>query len=174
MGARVLHLHIGGLPARVPVDRAARRRPVQDRRPSLRAVPEPTPDPAPAGGWVLDVSALVAFADATTYAASVRAMATRGGRILLVPLPALAVAATRRPDPVSQRRLRDLIDGPSVVAVDGRLARGRLFERLVDRSGGDRLAALVVLLATERNWPVLTERGEALRRLRPDLLVIPS
>ncbi|GIJ44652.1 hypothetical protein Val02_15380 [Virgisporangium aliadipatigenens] len=168
-------MHLGGLPARVPADRAARRRPVPQRRPALHAVPDPEP-PAPtaAGGWVLDVSALVAFADATTYAASVLAMAHRDGRILLVPLPALAVAAARRPDPVSERRLRDLIDGPAVVAVDGRLARGRLFERLVDRSGGDRLAALVVLLATERNWPVLTERGESLRRLRPDLLVIPS
>jgi hypothetical protein len=30
------------------------------------------------------------------------------------------------------------------------------------------------MLATERGWPVLTDRGEVLARLRPDLMVIPS
>jgi hypothetical protein len=125
------------------------------------------------GGWVLDVGALLAFADATAYAASVRALAARGDRTLLIALPALAVAAARRSG-AGARRLAGLLSDAAVVVVDGSVATGAPFDRLVDRAGGDRLAALVVLLATERGWPVLTDRGDALRRLRPDLLVIPS
>jgi hypothetical protein len=71
-------------------------------------------------------------------------------------------------------RLAGLLAEPSVVAVDGALAGGFHFDRLVARAGGDRLAALVVMLAIERSWPVLTDRGDALRRIRPDLLTIPS
>jgi hypothetical protein len=126
------------------------------------------------GGWVLDVSALVAFVEGNEYAASVRAMAERTGRTLLIPLPALAAAAQRRPELDPAARLRGLLAEPMVIAVDGAAARGPLFERLVSRASGDRLAAMVVLLATERGWPVLTDRGESLARLRPDLLVIPS
>lgn len=137
------------------------------------AAPTPAAPAASPSGWVLDISALLAFADATAYAASVHALATRGGRTLLVALPALAVAATRRSGP-GTRRLAGLLSDAAVVVVDGSVATGARYDRLVDRAGGDRLAALVVLLATERGWPVLTDRGEALRRLRPDLLVIPS
>jgi hypothetical protein len=61
-----------------------------------------------------------------------------------------------------------------VIGVDGSAVGGPLYDRLVSRASGDRLAAMVVLLATERGWPVLTDRGESLARLRPDLLVIPS
>jgi hypothetical protein len=144
----------------------------------LPSVPRPAPLqptlPAGAiGGWVLDISALLAFADATAYAACVRALAARGGRTLLVALPALAVAAARRSG-IGAQRLAGLLSDATVVVVDGSVAAGSRFDRLVDRAGGDRLAALVVLLATERGWPVLTDRGEALCRLRPDLLVIPS
>jgi hypothetical protein len=126
------------------------------------------------GGWVLDISALVAFVEGNEYAASVRGMAERTGRTLLVPLPALAAAAQRRPTLNPAPRLAALLAEPMVVAVDGAVARGPLFDRLVSRASGDRLAAMVVLLATERGWPVLTDRGESLARLRPDLLVIPS
>jgi hypothetical protein len=126
------------------------------------------------GGWVLDISALVAFVEGNEYAASVRAMAERTGRTLLVPLPALAAAAQRRPALNPGARLATLLAEPMVVAVDGAVARGPHFDRLVSRASGDRLAAMVVLLATERGWPVLTDRGESLARLRPDLLVIPS
>jgi hypothetical protein len=126
------------------------------------------------GGWVLDISALVAFVEGNEYAASVRAMAERTGRTLLVPLPALAAAAQRRPELDPAERLAGLLAEPMVVAVEGGAAGGPLFERLVSRASGDRLAAMVVLLATERGWPVLTDRGESLARLRPDLLVIPS
>jgi hypothetical protein len=131
------------------------------------------------GGWVLDVSALVSFVEGNAYAASVRALAERTGRTLLVPLPALAAAArrsrfgaTQRPD--ASPRLAALLTEPMVIGVDGAVAAGPVFDRLVERAAGDRLAALVVMLATERGWPVLTDRGEALARLRPDLLVIPS
>lgn len=126
------------------------------------------------GGWVLDVAALLAFADALAYAESVRTMAVRTGRTLLIPLPALAVAAARRGDPGPLARFTELLAEPSVVAADARVAHGPRFSRLVDRAGGDRVAALVVLLAVERSWSVLTDRGEALRRIRPDLLTIPS
>jgi hypothetical protein len=141
------------------------------------------------GGWVLDVSALLAFADATAYAACVRALAARTGRTLLVPLPALAVAAARRAHPTyrtataggglvgveaARIRLTGLLAEPAVVAVDGSVAVGERFDRLVTRAGGDRLAAFVVLLGADRGWPVLTDRGDVLRRIRPDLLTIPS
>lgn len=123
---------------------------------------------------MLDISALVAFVEGNEYAASVRAMAERTGRTLLIPVPALAAAAQRRPDLDPAGRFAGLLAEPMVIAVDGGEARGPLFERLVSRASGDRLAAMVVLLATERGWPVLTDRGESLARLRPDLLVIPS
>lgn len=136
------------------------------------------------GGWVLDVSALVSFVEGDAYAASVRALAHRSGRTLLVPLPALAAAVRRSrlataPNSVSARLedapwLAALLADPMVICVDGASAGGPLFDRLVGRAAGDRLAALVVLLATQRGWPVLTDRGEVLARLRPDLLVIPS
>jgi hypothetical protein len=134
---------------------------------------------APAlGGWVLDVGALLSFADGTALAASVRALAVRSGRTLLVPLPALAVAAVRRagsvPTSVAHARLADLLAEPFVLAVDGAAAVGPLFDRLLTRAAGDRLAALVVMLGIQRCWPVLTDRGEALRRIRPDLMTIPS
>jgi hypothetical protein len=141
------------------------------------------------GGWVLDVSALLAFADATAYAASVRALAARSGRTLLVPLPALAMAAARRAHPTyrtsgpggglvgveaARIRLTGLLAESAVVAVDGSVAVGERFDRLAARAGGDRLAALVVLLGVDRGWPVLTDRGHVLQRIRPDLLTIPS
>jgi hypothetical protein len=126
------------------------------------------------GGWVLDVSALVAFVEASEYAASVLSMAHRTGRTLLVPLPAVAAAAARRPYMNSAGRLGALLAEPMVISVDGSVASGSAYERLVERAAGDRLAALVVLLATQRGWPVLTDRGDSLARLRPDLLVIPS
>ena len=129
------------------------------------------------GGWVLDVSALTSFIEGNAYAASVRAPAQRAGRTLLVPMPALAAAVRRSrnamaPDPAL--RLAELMRDPMVIGVEGSVAVGPLFDRLVERAAGDRLAAFVVMLATERAWPVLTDRGEALARLRPDLLVIPS
>ena len=98
---------------------------------------------------------------------------------MLVPLPALAAAARRSrigsaPRPDAAPRLAALLAEPMVIGVDAAVASGPLFARLVERAAGDRLAALVVMLATERGWPVLTDRGEALARLRPDLLVIPS
>jgi hypothetical protein len=131
------------------------------------------------GGWVLDISALVSFVEGNAYAASVRALAERSGRTLLVPLPALAAAVRRShhgssPRPDAASRLAALLAEPMVIGVDGAVASGPVFARLVERATGDRLAALVVMLATERGWPVLTDRGEALARLRPDLLVIPS
>jgi hypothetical protein len=131
------------------------------------------------GGWVLDVSALVSFVEGNAYAASVRALARRSGRTLLVPLPALAAAARRSrydtaPLGDAAPRLAALLADPLVIGVDGAVAAGPMFARLVERAAGDRLAALVVMLATERGWPVLTDRGEALARLRPDLMVIPS
>lgn len=123
---------------------------------------------------MLDVSALVAFVEGNEYAASVLAMAERTGRTLLVPMPALAAAAQRRPAHDPAARLAALLSEPMVIAVDCAAATGAHFDRLVSRASGDRLAAMVVLLATERGWPVLTDRGESLARLRPDLLVIPS
>jgi hypothetical protein len=131
------------------------------------------------GGWVLDISALVSFVEGNAYAASVRALAERSGRTLLVPLPALAAALRRSqygyaPRPDAAPRLAALLAEPMVIGVDGAVATGPKFDRLVERAAGDRLAALVVMLATQRGWPVLTDRGEALARLRPDLLVIPS
>lgn len=125
-------------------------------------------------GWVLDVSALVAFGEATAYAESVRYLARRIGRTLLVPLPALAAAAQRRSGRKHAERLAALVAEPAVVTVDGAEAAGPRYDRLVDRARGDRLAALVVMLAIERGWPILSDRGDALCRLRPDLYVIPS
>ena len=66
------------------------------------------------GGWVLDISAMLAFADATAYAASVRAMVARTGRTLLVPLPVLAAAALRRGYDAAGR-LAGLLADPSVL-----------------------------------------------------------
>ena len=131
------------------------------------------------GGWVLDISALVSFVEGNAYAASVRALAERSGRTLLVPLPALAAAARRSRTVPGRTRTRRRAwprcwREPMVIGVDGAVAAGPMFDRLVERAAGDRLAAMVVMLATERGWPVLTDRGEALARLRPDLLVIPS
>jgi hypothetical protein len=126
------------------------------------------------GGWVLDTGALASFVEGNAYAASVRALARRTGRTLLVPMPALAAAVRRRPGLDADFRLAALLADPMVIGVDGTVAAGPLFDRLVDRAAGDRLAALVVFLATQRGWPVLTDRGESLARLRPDLLVIPS
>jgi hypothetical protein len=123
---------------------------------------------------VLDTGALASFVEGTAYAASVRALARRTGRTLLVPMPALAAAVRRRPGLDADFRLAALLADPMVIGVDGTVAAGPLFDRLVDRAAGDRLAALVVFLATQRGWPVLTDRGESLARLRPDLLVIPS
>jgi hypothetical protein len=141
----------------------------------LRGVaPDAAPPAGSVGGWVLDTGALVSFVEGNAYAASVRAMAERSGRTLLVPLPALAAAARRRPGLDAGARLSALLADPMVVGVDGTVAAGPLFARLVERAAGDRLAALVVLLATERGWPVLTDRGASLARLRPDLMVIPS
>jgi len=142
-------------------------------RPGWRQQAPAPPAVDGSAGWVLDVGALLAFADGTEYAESVRVLATRAGRTLLVALPALAVAAARRPA-LGPARLAALLAEPTVVLVDGGVAKGQLFDRLVDRAGGDRLAALVVLLAVGHGWPVLTDRGESLLRLRPDLLVIPS
>jgi hypothetical protein len=126
------------------------------------------------GGWVLDTGALVSFVESNAYASTVRALAERSGRTLLVPLPALTAAARRRPQLDPGPRLAALLADPMVIGVDGTAVAGPAFDRLVDRAAGDRLAALVVLLATQRGWPVLTDRGESLARLRPDLMVIPS
>jgi hypothetical protein len=126
------------------------------------------------GGWVLDTGALASFVEGNAYAASVRALAARTGRTLLVPMPALAAAARRRPRLDADLRLAALLADPMVIGVDAAAVSGPLFDRLVERAAGDRLAALVVFLATQRGWPVLTDRGESLARLRPDLLVIPS
>jgi hypothetical protein len=55
----------------------------------------------PLSGWVLDVAALVAFADRTRYAEAALATATHRGLTLLVPLPALSLAYDARPHHVA-------------------------------------------------------------------------
>src|SRR5690349_19571293 len=85
----------------------------------LRGGVREAPPAGAVGGWVLDISALVAFVEGNEYAASVRAMAERTGRTLLVPLPALAAAARRRSAPNAEARLAALLAEPMVVAVDG-------------------------------------------------------
>jgi hypothetical protein len=128
----------------------------------------------PLSGWVLDVAALVAFADRTRYAEAVLATATDRGLTLLVPSPALSLAYDARPHHVAGPPLAALLAHPLALPMSPSDAPPDLMAKLAEIAGGDQVAAYVAYLADSRDWPVLTDRGELLKRIRPGLTVFPA
>ena len=122
-------------------------------------------------GWVLDVAALVSAVDRTVYASTFLAIARREATTLLIPAGVLTATLALRPNrgPLlakllghSNVRLVDPDDPPADL--------GKFAELL----SGDLTAAHVVWLGVARDWPVLTDRGDYLRRAAPELMVIPA
>jgi hypothetical protein len=125
-------------------------------------------------GWVLDVAALVAFADRTRYAEAALATATHRGLTLLVPLPALSLAYDARPHHIADPPLAALLGHPLALPMSPSDVPPDLMAKLTEISGGDQIAAHVAYLADSRDWPVLTDRGELLQRIRPGLTIFPA
>jgi len=128
----------------------------------------------PLGGWVLDVAALVAFADRARYAEAVLATAAQRGLTLLVPSPALSQAYDARPHHIGGPRLATLLEHPLALVSSPSDVPLELLRKLAEIAGGDQVAAHVAYLADRRGWSVLTDRGELLRRIRPGLVIIPA
>lgn len=126
-------------------------------------------------GWVLDVAALLEFADATSYATAVTRAARRHSLTMLVPIGVLAEVYAARPLERNRLRLvpvRDeqdmwLLSLPSEMPPD-------LLDRYTVMADGDRTAAHVALLALQRGWPVVTDRDQLFQRIVPGVQTIPA
>jgi hypothetical protein len=126
------------------------------------------------GGWILNVAALTSFADRTVYAESVLRVARKHALTLLVPDSALYDAYDARPN--GGPALAELLSEPATWLHDRAEVPGDAMSQFCQWAGGDTTAAHVAYLGSKRGWPVLTDKGAAaaLRRIVPDLLIVPA
>lgn len=124
------------------------------------------------GGWILNVAALTSFADRTVYAESVLRVARKHALTLLVPDSALYDAYDVRPD--GGPALARLLSEPATWLHDRSEVPGAAMTQYCEWTGGDRTAAHVAYLGRMRGWPVLTDKGAALQKIVPGLLIVPA
>ncbi|WP_018349436.1 hypothetical protein [Longispora albida] len=127
------------------------------------------------GGWVLDVAALLEFADATTYAEAVTRAARRHSLTMLVPIGVLAEAYAARPLARHRKRLEPIRDERDMwlLTLPGDVPADEL-ARYTALASGDQTAAHVAVTALRRGWPVVTDRDQLFHRIAPGLQIIPA
>ena len=128
--------------------------------------------PDEVSGWVLDVAALVALVDRTVYGATLVADAWQYGTTLMIPAGVFSATLGLRPD--AGPTLDRLLDDPYTELADPADAPAEELSKLAEHLAGDRNAAHLVWLGSTRQWPILSDRGDYLRRAVPDLLILPA